>query len=236
MTPFSLRPPVLSDPDSNPEKLTAIGQTVREHLSARADVRDVGGETLDLYIIRRFLGAEECARIVEVIDSKIGPSTLYEGTEIDGFRTSSTHHFDSDDPATISLQSKICETLGIDRQHAEVMQGQRYSPDQQFRHHHDFFHQSEVYWSQEKKRGGQRTWTAMVFLNEAEAGGETDFSSIKLKIPPKTGAIVIWNNMDRKGRPNHHTLHAGLPVLAGRKYVITQWFRQNAWKFDPHRD
>ena len=35
--------------------------------------------------------------------------------------------------------------------------------------------------------------------------------------------------MDRAGRPNMKTIHAGMPVKRGIKHVITKWFRQEVW-------
>ena len=69
----------------------------------------------------------------------------------------------------------------------------------------------------------------MVYLNAVEAGGETEFPELDLKIAPEAGMLVMWDNMDRKGCPNRATRHAALPVEAGTKYVVTQWYRQGAW-------
>ncbi|ANU08816.1 hypothetical protein A6F65_02538 [Paraurantiacibacter namhicola] len=223
-------PPV--DPMSDPDKLAAIGKMVRERLEARGDAEYLGNGKADLYRIRGFLDRNECRRLVKVIDRKIGPSTLFKGTEIDGFRTSSTHYFAAGDPDTTALETKIDALLGLPHMLAETTQGQRYMAGQQFKHHQDFFHETEAYWQDERRRGGQRTWTAMVYLNEPEEGGATDFKDVGVAIPPERGAIIVWNNMGRDGRPNHQTLHAGTPVIAGSKYVITQWYRLFPWSIE----
>jgi prolyl 4-hydroxylase len=70
----------------------------------------------------------------------------------------------------------------------------------------------------------------MVYLNAVEAGGATDFPRLGLSLVPEAGLLVAWNNMDRRGRPNRALLHAGLPVEAGWKYVITQWYRVERWR------
>ncbi|MBA4047314.1 MAG: oxygenase, partial [Sphingomonas sp.] len=31
------------------------------------------------------------------------------------------------------------------------------------------------------------------------------------------------------GRPNDLTLHEGMPVVRGVKYIITKWFRERSW-------
>ena len=70
----------------------------------------------------------------------------------------------------------------------------------------------------------------MVYLNQVDAGGETEFPNLGLTIAPEPGTLITWNNMDHHGRPNIDTRHAALPVRAGHKYVITQWYRQAEWK------
>jgi hypothetical protein len=39
---------------------------------------------------------------------------------------------------------------------------------------------------------------------------------------------VIWNNMMPDGTPNYDTLHEGMRVLEGTKYIVTKWFRDAA--------
>ena len=43
------------------------------------------------------------------------------------------------------------------------------------------------------------------------------------------GLLVAWDNMNRRGRPNPATRHAGMPVESGCKYVVTQWYRLEPW-------
>ena len=77
--------------------------------------------------------------------------------------------------------------------------------------------------------GGQRTWTAMIYLSAVEAGGETHFPQCEFMVPPVEGMILIWNNMTRDGAPNRFSLHAARPVERGTKYVVTKWFRERPW-------
>ena len=227
--PFLIGQPAGVDPMADPVKLATIGRKTSERLRGMPGITRMGGGKVDLFVIPQFLDPQECARLVEVVDSRIGPSTLFKGEEIAGFRTSSTHHFDNEDPDIDGLQKRICAALGIAQAHAEVMQGQRYHPGQQYKHHCDFFYATQDYWADERRRGGQRTWTAMVILGAPDEGGATDFGRIDVQVQPRTGSLVAWNNMDPAGHPNHHSLHAGMPVVAGVKHVITQWFRQEEW-------
>ena len=125
--------------------------------------------------------------------------------------------------------SSIAALLGLDPAHGETMQGQRYAPGQQFLAHHDYFHEGESYWSRVKDHGGQRTWTAMIYLNDVEEGGATWFPQAGIRVAPQRGLLLAWNNMRADGSPNPMTLHEGMPVVEGVKYIITKWFREGAW-------
>ncbi|MXO97201.1 2OG-Fe(II) oxygenase [Erythrobacter aquimaris] len=217
------------DPKADPATLAAIGNSVRERLSQDSRAIAKGGDKADIYLLPGFLTAQECARLIVTIESRIQPSKLFSDRKTMGARTSSTHFFSNEAPETIALGRKIDEALGIDCAHAETIQGQRYHVGEQYLHHRDYFREERPHWQNERRRGGQRSWTAMVYLNTVEAGGETEFPELDLLVTPETGLLIAWDNMTRKGRPNRNTRHAALPVEAGEKYVITQWYRQEEW-------
>ena len=73
----------------------------------------------------------------------------------------------------------------------------------------------------------------MVFLNSPEAGGCTNFPTAGLIITPRTGNLLVWNNMDALGTPNSASLHQGMPVERGMKYVLTKWYRERPWRREP---
>jgi len=87
------------------------------------------------------------------------------------------------------------------------------------------------YWPEMEKTGGQRTWTAMIFLNEPEGGGQTAFEKAGLKVAPRTGNLLAWNNMNAIGEPNLFSLHQGMPVTGGVKYIVTKWHRERPWGY-----
>ena len=216
----------------DPKTLAYVGRMVRERLSTIPEVERVDVDGADIYVVPRFLTRRDCKAIVEVINRRAAPSTLYRGHERPGLRTSFTHHFDRDDPLTSDVEQYISELIGIDNIYSEPMQGQRYQVGQEYRHHFDFFPTGESYWPVEAVRGGQRSWTAMVSLSEPKEGGETDFPRLGIALRQQTGALILWNNMDPEGRPNIKTLHAGMPVKRGIKHVITKWYRQEPWNAD----
>ena len=80
-----------------------------------------------------------------------------------------------------------------------------------------------------ERSGGQRTWTAMVYLNDVDEGGATWFPKAGIRVTPRRGLLLAWNNMKPDGSPNDQTLHEGMPVVEGVKYIVTKWFREGFW-------
>ena len=208
----------------------AFSATVKDRLLASPGIAKLPTDRADIFFMERFLSEAECDGLVRLIDQKRQPSQLLAPSADPEFRTSESCNFVAREPLVQAIEAKIDELTGIRAPYGETMQGQRYAVGQQFKAHHDFFHTSEPYWPENEKRGGQRTWTVMLFLNEPTAGGQTAFPETGIEITPKRGALLAWNNMDAFGHPNPNTLHQAKPVEAGVKYVITKWYRERPWR------
>lgn len=209
--------------------LARVGANVRERLAADPGVYRVENDKVELFAVGDFLSLAECEKLCGMIDAIARPSSLHELDYASGFRTSYSGDLDPHDSFVKGISRRIDDLLGLDSAFGEAVQGQRYLPGQQFQAHNDWFYTSEKYWQSEKVRGGQRSWTTMVYLNTVEAGGATHFTELGFQIEPKPGALLIWNNALPDGRPNESTMHAGMPVLKGAKYVITKWYRTRQW-------
>ncbi len=207
----------------------AAGTSVAARLDATPGVQRVAMDGLQFYHHDKFLDAATCRKLIALIDSKRRPSTLLSDRPNSSFRTSESCDMDRWSPDVQPTDEAIAALLGIDLLHGETMQGQRYAPGQQFRAHHDYFHESESYWARMQEQGGQRTWTAMVYLNDVPEGGATWFPQAGIKVAPKRGLLLAWNNMAADGSPNTMTLHEGMPVVDGVKYIVTKWFRERPW-------
>ncbi|WP_427964935.1 2OG-Fe(II) oxygenase [Altererythrobacter sp.] len=209
--------------------LKRIGASVRERLEADPHAYKIETDVAEIFAVGDFLSQSECDRLCLMIDLVAKPSTLHEQDYASGFRTSYSGDLDREDSFVRGISRRIDDLLGISSICGESIQGQRYLPGQQFKPHNDWFYTSENYWKLERKRGGQRSWTAMAFLNEVEEGGETHFTNVGIKIEPKPGVLLVWNNATEDGVPNEGTMHAGTPVVKGAKYVITKWYRTRKW-------
>ncbi|HEY0150104.1 MAG TPA: 2OG-Fe(II) oxygenase [Allosphingosinicella sp.] len=206
-----------------------IGAWVKDRLKRTPNAMQIPAQGLDIFVVRDFLTKPECDQVIEKIDQDRVPSGLLAPTADPEFRTSESCNLRLTDRINQVVETKINALTGIPPTQGETIQGQRYAVGQQFKPHHDFFYKSEPYWPEQEKSGGQRTWTAMVFLNEPESGGQTFFPKANVRVTPRTGNLLLWNNLDEFGEPNTYSLHTGMPVEAGTKYVITKWYRERDW-------
>lgn len=62
-----------------------------------------------------------------------------------------------------------------------------------------------------------RIMTYMLYLNDVDEGGETEFLYQGVKLKPEQGKLVLFPT-------NYLYPHRGNPIYKGYKYIITGWF------------
>ncbi|MEI9852498.1 MAG: 2OG-Fe(II) oxygenase [Sphingomonas sp.] len=204
-------------------------EQVVEHLSAQPGIQRVPSPKLTLFIRKDFLDDATCAELIARIEENRRPSTISDHNGDYAFRTSETCDFAAGDPVAAEVEARIAAFLGLDPAHGEPLQGQRYEIGQEFKAHTDYFEPLGVDYERFCSVSGQRTWTAMIYLNAVDAGGATRFKAVDKIVHPEPGKLLAWNNLRANGTPNPATLHHAMKVRAGRKYVITKWFRERPW-------
>jgi prolyl 4-hydroxylase len=195
-------------------------------LKATPGVQRVPTPRLELFILRDFIDEGSCAALRALIDTNRRPSTIADDQGIALFRTSETCDLDPAHPLVAEVRARLSELTGIPASHGEPLQGQRYAPGQEFKPHTDTFNPGGADYYLHCAEAGQRSWTAMLYLNEPEDGGATRFKAIGKTVQPETGKLILWNNLLPGGSPNEATLHQGMKVRRGTKYVLTQWYRE----------
>ena len=225
-------PPAIQ-PSATPDQaaLARVGAAVRARLAADPGVYRVPHDGIELFAVGSFLAEAECARFIAMIEATACPSPRYDPENPLEYRTSYSGDVERSDPFVQMIERRIDDLVGLPAEFGETIQGQRYRPGEEFQGHHDFFYAETPYWPGEVKMGGQRSWTTMAYLNPVEAGGSTDFTRLGLSIAPQPGALLLWNNALPDGTPNQATLHAGMPVLGGVKYIFTKWYRTRKWGY-----
>ena len=209
--------------------MTSPGESSAATLAAHPGAQRAPFAGLELFQVKRFVPADLCAQLIALIDADRQPSTIADPNGDAYFRTSETCHLDPAHPAVIDLESRLFALGRIDPAYGEPVQGQRYDVGQEFKPHTDFFDPTGADWDKYCAVAGQRTWTFMIYLNAVTAGGGTRFVELKKIVHPETGKLLAWNNRLPDGAPNPGTLHQGMKVRKGVKYVITKWYRERPW-------
>jgi prolyl 4-hydroxylase len=121
------------------------------------------------------------------------------------------------------IERKVALHAGSALLYAEPMGVIRYGPQEEYKPHRDYLHDpAQIALS----TPGQRLRTAFCYLNEVALGGETEFLHWGVRVAPKLGSVVVFDNAQADGTPIADSVHAGLPVLAGEKWLATLWFRE----------
>ena len=205
------------------------GETSAEKLLQHNGVRRVPSPRLTLLDCPQFLPPGLCTELIALIDKDRRPSTIADANGDSYFRTSETCDLSEHEPAVRDLEDRLFALNGIDRAHGEPVQGQRYEVGQEFKGHTDYFEPQGADFQRFCDVSGNRTWTFMIYLNDVEAGGATRFKVIGKTFQPETGKLLCWDNHRKDGSLNPATLHHGMKVRKGVKYVITKWYREKAW-------
>ena len=181
--------------------------------------------------IDNFLSPEECDYIITQIEKNNQRSSVANGSDersvVENSRTSYTSNLNGSDKKIKTIHQRIADELKLDIKRGESLQGQKYEPGQYFRSHTDYFEGKS--YDDHCLSSGNRSHTFMIYLNQVEEGGETNFHKLDLKFTPKKGTAILWTNLDKEGNVIPDALHEGSDVIKGTKYIVTAWFRENEW-------
>jgi prolyl 4-hydroxylase len=176
-------------------------------------------ETPSVAIFPRLFSADECGYLADIAAPSFEPSLVVDpvtGRDYpDPIRTSdgSTLHWLIEDPLVHALNRRIAAAAGSAVEQGESLHILRYRPGQQYRSHMDAIPGKE----------NQRIATALVYLNDGYAGGETRFPKGGFQVKGNKGDAVVFGNVLPDGRPDPMSEHAGLPVLSGEKLLASRW-------------
>ena len=210
--------------------MTTATDSIAARLSAQPGIQRVPTPKAELFQHRRFVPADLGAQLMALIDLDRRPSTIADDNGDAYFRTSETCDLAANLPAVERIEAMITALSGLDPAHGEPLQGQRYAEGQEFKAHTDYFAPDGRDFTRFCSLSGNRTWTFMAYLNDVEAGGATRFKLLDKTFQPEAGKLLFWNNRLADGGVNHTTLHHGMKVRKGVKYVITKWYRERPWQ------
>jgi len=181
------------------------------------------------------LNADECRLLIASAEVHLQRSRTVDpdtGLPLEQeIRTSSDAAFDAilEDLSLRCVQLRMASAAGVPLDHAEHLVVLRYEPGQEYRPHRDYRPPSSI--ERDRPQAGNRLRTICAYLNPVEAGGHTEFPVAGLRVEPRPGRAVVFDNLHPDGTPDPDSLHAGLPVERGEKWLATLWLRQA-----PYRD
>lgn len=186
----------------------------------------------DAVVFRDAVAPEICEYLIAHAAPRLGPSLVYNpqggGMMHDPLRTSKTASLSPIDLdlALIGLCRAIADAADAPHENGEFLSVLHYLPGQQYRPHFDTIPPGPDF-----DRSGQRTKTAILFLNDDYAGGETHFTAPDLKFRGARGDLLVFSSLNAMGAVDVAARHAGMPVNAGEKWIVTRWFRQKKYVF-----
>ncbi len=187
-------------------------------------------ETPTIRVLGSVLDDAECDELIEQARPRLARSRTVtdEGThEVSDARTSSGMFFRIGETELITrIEYRIAELLDIPPEHGEGLQILHYRPGQQYEPHYDWFDRSQAGHEALTKVGGERIASFIMYLNTPEGGGGTHFPRAGVTVSAQKGSAVYfaYENGDQS------SLHAGLPVTAGEKWIATKWIRERPYR------
>lgn len=185
-------------------------------------------------VLDNVLSADECDTLVAQAQAKLQRSTVVDpatGKEINIAERSSSGTFFriNETPFIAKLDQRIAEIMHMPVENGEGLQILHYRKGGEYRPHFDYFPPDDPGSQAHLAHGGQRVSTMVIYLSAVEDGGGTQFPEVGLTVVPKKGSAVYFEYCNAAGDVDPLTLHAGMPVLAGEKWIATKWVRQSRY-------
>jgi prolyl 4-hydroxylase len=220
-----------------PLELVSIGGRRPRH--PQGPFADAGGRTVKvglsiesptIRLLEGLLDEAECDALIEQARPRLqraltvgedGKSQLHEGRTSEGmfFRLGET-------PLVERIEQRIADLLDMPTIHGEGLQVLHYLPGQEYQPHVDWFAPEQPGYARVTAQGGQRVASVVMYLNTPEEGGGTGFPALGLEVTALRGTATYFAYEEGDQR----SLHAGLPVRRGEKWIATKWLRERPYR------
>ncbi|MDT6960622.1 2OG-Fe(II) oxygenase [Cupriavidus sp. SZY C1] len=188
-----------------------------------------------ILLLQNLLDGTECDALISLARDRLHRSPVVNpdtGDEnlIDA-RTSMGAMFQVGEHALIQrIEARIAAITGLPVDHGEGLQILNYKPGGEYQPHFDFFNPNRAGEARQLRVGGQRVATLVIYLNSPPSGGATAFPKLGLEVAPVKGNAVFFRYKQADGTLDERTLHAGLPVESGEKWIATKWLREHPYR------
>ncbi|HEX9954482.1 MAG TPA: 2OG-Fe(II) oxygenase [Allosphingosinicella sp.] len=217
------------------QAIAGVDESARTQLALLQDMPAPGAvarlerETLSpdpsITLIRKLLTPRECAYLITQAAPAMRPSLVVDPitrrSRPDPTRTSSGMNFDpsTEDLVVNAINRRVAAATASPFACGENLSILRYEAGQEYVPHVDALPAAT----------NQRHLTALIYLNDDYAGGETSFTTLGIDVKGNIGDCLVFRNAGADGRPDMRTRHAGLPVTSGVKWLASRWIRQRPY-------
>ncbi|MGO4701838.1 2OG-Fe(II) oxygenase [Dyella sp. 2RAB6] len=183
-----------------------------------------------LRVLDGLLTDGECAELIGLASPRLARSLTVDEAgrhQTDERRTSNGMFFRlGETPLIERIEQRIASLVDLPAEHGEGLQVLHYLPGQEYEPHFDWFDPTQPGFTAVTARGGQRIASIVMYLNTPEEGGGTGFPAAGLTVTALCGSAVYF----AYDTGDQSSLHAGLPVLKGEKWIATKWLRERPYQ------
>lgn len=171
--------------------------------------------------LRAFLTRSECAYLIDLSQPHFQPSQVVDQATgkfiADPIRQSDVAPYPlaAERPVIHAINQRIANSTDTQVGQGEPLQVLRYAPGQHYKQHMDALPNAD----------NQRALTFLIYLNADYEGGETLFPKADLQFRGAAGDALLFRNTTKSGEPDPRSVHIGMPVTSGTKFLASRWIR-----------
>ena len=166
--------------------------------------------------------------IIAQVHGRMRQALMYHGDTkeevVDPHRSCSDYEFDliGSDLVLILIRNRIAAATGLPVAAMEPPRVFHYALGQDIKPHYDRLNDGIGDYAGSGYKG-DRVATFLLYLNDDFDGGELEFPRVGQRFKGRAGDAIYFAHVDHTGAPDKKSLHAGLPIRRGEKYVLSQW-------------
>jgi hypothetical protein len=166
--------------------------------------------------------------IIAQVRGRMRQALMYHGDTkqevVDPHRSCSDFEYDllGSDLILILIRNRIAAVTGLPVAAMEPPRVFHYALGQDIKPHYDRLNDGIGDYARSGYKG-DRIATFLLYLNDDFEGGELEFPLVGQRFKGKAGDALYFAHVDQAGTRERLSLHAGLPIRRGEKYVLSQW-------------
>ena len=186
-------------------------------------------ETPRIRMTEAFASPAVCDWLRARAEGRMRPAMMYDGAskteKVDPHRTCSDYQFDilNTDLVLLLVRERISALTKLPTVAMEPPRVFHYALGEEIKPHYDRCGDGVEGYGGDGGYLGDRIVTFLLYLNDDFEGGELEFPKTGFRCRGAKGDAVYFAHIDPAGKPDPLSLHAGLKITRGDKWVLSQW-------------